>query len=77
VIRDGVVIARMEHVFTEAADGARDENCLIVPPPIDGSAAPKLFSEEKLQAWVKHNIEEMGTLENFLPDLYESAKQEP
>ena len=25
---------------------------------------------DKGEAWLKHSIEEMGTLEHFLPDLY-------
>jgi len=38
---------------------------------------PFLFPDGKGQAWLKHNIEEMGNLENFLPELYErEAKQE-
>ena len=32
---------------------------------------PFLFPDGKGQAWLKHNIEEMGNLENFLPELYE------
>ena len=82
VIRCGVPIARMEHVFTTTVDGTRDENCLIVP----GTArlglfarllGPLLFSDGKGQAWLKHNIEEMGNLDNFLPELYErEAKHE-
>ena len=66
----------MEHVFTETVDGMRDENCLIVPGtprlgPLARLLVPFLFPEGKGQAWLKHNIEEMGTLENFLPELYE------
>jgi hypothetical protein len=39
---------------------------------------PLLFFDGKGQAWLKHNIEEMGNLENFLPELYErEAKHEP
>lgn len=76
VIRGGVRIARMEHVFTKTVDGMRDENCLIVPgtPRLGrfaGLLVPLLFSDGKGQAWLKHNIEEMGNLENFLPELYE------
>lgn len=82
VIRGGVQIARMEHVFTKTADGVRDENCLIVPGtprlgPFVRLLGPFLFPDGKGQAWLKHNIEEMGNLENFLPELYErEAKQE-
>lgn len=76
VIRGGVCIARMEHVFTKTADGMRDENRLIVPGTsrlgrFAGLRVPLLFSDGKAQAWLKHNIEEMGNLENFLPELYE------
>jgi hypothetical protein len=76
VIEGGVVLARMEHVFTKTVDGTRDENCLIVPGtprlgPVARLVLPWLFPDGKDQAWLKHSIEEMGTLENFLPELYE------
>jgi hypothetical protein len=75
-IRGGVVLARMEHVFTKTVDGVRDENCLIVPGAarlgrIAGLVLPWLFPDGKGQAWLKHSIEEIGMLENFLPELYE------
>jgi hypothetical protein len=36
-----------------------------------------LFPDGKGQAWLKHSIEEMGYLENFLLELYErEAKHE-
>jgi hypothetical protein len=75
VIKGGVVLARMEHVFTKTGDGTRDENCLIVPGtprlgPVARLVLPLLFPDEKGQAWLKHSIEEMGYLENFLPELY-------
>jgi len=83
VIRGGVCIARMEHVFTTTADGTHDENCLIVPGtprlgPFSTLLLPFVFPDGKGQAWLKHSIEEMGTLENFLPELYErQARHEP
>ena len=82
VIQGGVRIARMEHVFTKTVEGTRDENCLIVPgTPRLGLVAwlllPWLLPDGKGQAWLKHNVEEIGTLENFLPELYErEATQE-
>jgi len=76
VIQGGVRIARMEHVFMKTVDGASDENCLIWPGtprfgPLARLLATFLFPDGKGLAWLKHNIEEMGTLENFLPELYE------
>jgi len=82
VIQAGVPIVRMEHVFTETVDGMRDENCLIVPGtprlgPVARLLAPFFVPDGKGQAWLKHNIEEMGNLENFLPELYQrEAKYE-
>ena len=82
VIKGGVVLARMEHVFTKTEDGTRDDNCLIVPGtprlgPVARLVLPWLFPDGKGQAWLKHSIEEMGYLENFLLELYErEAKHE-
>ena len=82
VHRGGVLLARMEHMFTKTVDGTRDENCLIVPGtrrlgPVAGLLVPFLFPDGKGQAWLKHSIEEIGMLENFLPELYgREAKQE-
>ena len=35
--------------------------------------------EDKGEAWLKHSVEEMGTLEHFLPELYarEAEGQHP
>jgi len=82
VVKSGIQIARMEHVFTETPDGTRDENCLIVPGTsgfrsLAKVLAPPQFPDGKGKAWLKHNVEEMGNLENFLPELYErGAKAE-
>jgi hypothetical protein len=31
----------------------------------------RLFSDDTAQAWVRHNVEEVGCFENFLPALWE------
>ena len=72
---------RMEHVFTETSTGARDENCLIVPGstilvPLARLLLPRLMPADKGEAWLKHSIEEMGTLEHFLPELYAHEAEE-
>lgn len=69
-------LARMEYAFTATPAGTLFENSLIV-----GSAAawypivrPLLvghfFTEAHGQAWLRHNVEEVGMFENFLPGLY-------
>jgi hypothetical protein len=34
-------------------------------------ARSRAFPPEKLRAWTRHHIEEIGNLENFLPCLYD------
>ncbi len=36
---------------------------------------PLVFSEAMAQAWLKHNIEEVGNFEFFLAELYEGAQE--
>lgn len=75
VVVRGFELARMEHTFQETADGTLDENCLIVPGGrrlafLSKVLVPWKFPEPKGRAWLKHSIEEMGSLQNFLPELY-------
>lgn len=65
----------MEHTFRATPDGVVDENCLIVPGShrlafLRRVLVPWKFPAAKGRVWLKHSIEEMGSLENFLPDLY-------
>ncbi len=75
VVVRGFELGRMEHTFRETSDGVLDENCLIVPGSrrlafLSKVLVPWKFPEPKGRAWLKHSIEEMGSLENFLPELY-------
>jgi hypothetical protein len=81
VTRGGIQLVRMEHVFTETGMGTRDENCLIVPGStilvrLARLLLPRLMPADKGEAWLKHSIEEMGTLEHFLPELYAHEAEE-
>jgi hypothetical protein len=68
--------ARMEYTFTPVVAGTLYENCLIIGSsrPLLGLANPLIerfaFDEEHGRAWLRHNVEEVGQFENFLPDLY-------
>lgn len=60
---------------TTLPQGLLDENCLIVPGShrlafLGKVLVPWKFPASKGRAWLKHSVEEMGSLENFLPDLY-------
>jgi hypothetical protein len=69
-------LARMEYTFEPTARGTLYTNCLII-----GSTAPWYplvrplvrafgFTEGQGRAWLRHNIEEVGMFEHFLPELY-------
>ncbi len=69
-------LARMEYSFRAVPGGTLYENCLVL-----GARHPMLrvlhpvvrwlaFPQGKGETWLRHNIEEVGMLEKFLPDLY-------
>ena len=70
----GIIVFQLEHTWSAGADGAHYVTVLDL-----GARSPLLsvvnrivsqrFSETKGQAWVKHNIEEVGQLEYLLPEL--------
>jgi hypothetical protein len=69
-------LARMEYQFTEAAEGTLYENCLIVGAAsgikrkLNPLITRLIFDRARGLAWIRHNIEEVGMLENILPPLY-------
>lgn len=69
-------LVRMEYTFERVSGGTLYQNSLII-----GSTAPWYplvrplvkrfgFTEAQGRAWLRHNIEEVGMFENFLPTLY-------
>ncbi|MDP4077018.1 DAPG hydrolase family protein [Acidovorax sp. A1169] len=69
-------LARMEYRFKAVAEGTQYENCLLFGGrgTVARSLHPLLsrlaFPAGKGAAWLRHNIEEVGMFENFLPGLY-------
>jgi hypothetical protein len=73
-------VFRLEHRFQEVDGGTLYRSQMLV-----GSAAPigrllfnrvvrpLLFPEHMGRAWLRHNVEEVGNFEHFLPDLYARA----
>lgn len=69
-------LARMEYRFKAVAEGTQYENCLLFGG--QGAIARRLhpllsrlaFPGGKGAAWLRHNIEEVGLFEHFLPGLY-------
>ena len=72
----GFQLARMDHEFKAVESGTLYSNSLtvgterflgsIVNPLIRALA----FDEARGRAWIKHNIEEVGNFEAFLPQLH-------
>jgi hypothetical protein len=74
----GINLARMEYRFTAVDGGTLYENSLTTgsdrpwAKALNFVAQSLLFDEAKGRAWLRHNVEEVGNLEHFLPDLYRS-----
>lgn len=69
-------LARMEYTFAPVAGGTQYDNCLIfggtgvLTRPLSRLVAPLAFPSGKGEAWIRHNVEEVGLFEHFLPALY-------
>lgn len=72
----GLPLARMDYRFTPLPTGTLYSNSLTVGLPglLGRLVNPLLrrfrFDEACGRAWIRHNIEEVGNLESFLPALY-------
>ncbi|GAB2635508.1 hypothetical protein [Kribbella swartbergensis] len=73
----GTALVRLENEFTAVRGGTQYVTRMTIG---DTTAAGRLllnriantraFPPAKLAAWVRHHVEEIGNLENFLPDLF-------
>ncbi len=73
----GMEVFRLEHRFTEVLGGTRYDSRMVVgsSSPVLGwifnrLVRPRVFSDQSAHEWLKHNIEEVGNFEVFLPELY-------
>lgn len=81
----GSSLVRLENEFTRTRSGARCTTRLTIGDTtplgrlfLNRTAHKRAFPGPKLAAWIRHHIEEVGNLENFLPDLYRyRAPREP
>lgn len=76
----GIAVFQLEHTWSAGAEGVHYVTVMdlgvrsTLLSPVNGIVRQR-FPEEKVHAWVKHNIEEVGQLEYLLPML--SAEAEP
>lgn len=72
----GLRLARMDYAFAQVEGGTSYRNSLTVGATgrgaklLNGLIRRFLFDEARGRAWIKHNIEEVGNFESFLPELY-------
>jgi len=74
----GLKVARMEYTFTPRPNGLRYENKLVVgleggtffSRMFNRNLLPRMFPKSKGIAWIRHNVEEVGCFESFLPQMY-------
>ena len=72
----GMQVMRMAYTFTPVAEGTLYENSLTLGPdaaplrPLFNGIRSRLFPDDRGRAWLKHNVEEVGSFEHFLPGLY-------
>ena len=74
----GLRLANMDYEFQQTDEGTLYRNSLtvgargIVGKLVNSVIRTFMFDEARGRAWIKHNIEEVGNFEAFLPQLYAS-----
>jgi hypothetical protein len=74
----GVVVIQLEHTWSASAEGTHYVSVLEIGArtalfsPVNRMLTRR-FPDSMLQAWVRHNIEEVGQLEYLLPDIATAA----
>jgi hypothetical protein len=72
----GSSLVRIENEFTATHGGCQYTTHLIIGDTTPHGQlllnrfAHRLLPQPKLTAWIRHHVEEIGNLENFLPDLF-------
>jgi hypothetical protein len=73
----GVRVASLEYAFTRVPEGTLYENSITFGPTqpiaralVNHFVRPRVFPEDKARAWLRHNVEEVGNFQFFLPGLY-------
>lgn len=72
----GLKLAEMEYQFKEVRGGTQYTNSLTVGfrgwlgKVFNPLIRRFVFDEQRGKAWIKHNVEEVGNFESFLPRLY-------
>ncbi len=78
----GTSVVRMENEFLTSKAGARyvtqltlGEDTLAGRLMLNRMARERALPPAKLERWIRHHVEEVGNLENFLPELFEARAE--
>jgi hypothetical protein len=74
----GLQVARIDYTFNEVSEGTIYENQMTIGRAGKGPLSwlinriiqPIVFPRRKGIAWLKHNVEEVGNFQFFLPQMY-------
>jgi hypothetical protein len=79
IARAGRRAFSLDHEFRDVAGGAQYDSRMVlghdgglIRPIANYIAMPLRFGRAHADAWLKHNVEEVGCFEHFLPELYAS-----
>ncbi|GAA6157497.1 hypothetical protein NBRC116588_29700 [Pyruvatibacter sp. HU-CL02332] len=77
-------LLELDHVFKDSPNGAIYQSCMRagggVGPLrriINTAVLPRRFGAAQRAAWIRHNFEEVGCFEHFLPELFETKAITP
>lgn len=79
----GVRIFQLEHTWSWGPDGTHYVSVmdlgsrLRAATPVNRHLTSRVFPPAMAEAWVRHNVEEVGVLEHLLPDVYVSKSSLP
>lgn len=74
----GVMVLQLEHTWSRCGSRTHYVSVLDIGgrsplfTPVNWFLNHRQFPLPMVQAWIQHNVEEVGLLEHFLPDLYAS-----
>lgn len=77
----GVLVLQLEHTWSRCAGSSHYVSVLDVGArsrlflPVNTFLNERMFPRAMTEAWIRHNVEEVGLLEHFLPALY--AEHQP
>ncbi|WP_295817186.1 hypothetical protein [uncultured Deinococcus sp.] len=80
----GVQVFSLEHWFTPVPGGTRYESQMLVGASspllgrlVNGTLTRRVFPRDMGRAWLRHNVEEVGNFEFFLPGLWAAQAHHP